>query len=99
MKFKGTKGYWTSSKQIGKKGHCSLAQVFCNDNSLLTLDSTETEEESSYNALLISKAPEMFELLIKVSNFLKYQSEIDKTTGCISAYNDCLRVLKSASEF
>ncbi len=75
MEFKGTKGKWTPSKQRGKKGHCILAQVFCEEESLLILNPKDNEEESSYNSLLISKAPEMLEILKTIVDDFDFVNE------------------------
>jgi len=68
MEFKGTKGNWKPSKQRGQKGSCILAQVFCDEEYLLSFKATEIQEEASYNALLVSKAPEMLEMLKQIDD-------------------------------
>lgn len=64
FEFKGTKGKWSYSKQKGIKNHCFQAQVWNeNGDSMAIIEPTDNEYEASANALLISKAPEMLEML------------------------------------
>ncbi len=68
MEFKGTEGNWEVSRcQISEKitissGLFCVADVFCYD----VLCGTNDIEEAYYNALLISKAPEMLEMLKEI---------------------------------
>jgi hypothetical protein len=83
--FKGTKGKWDYSKQTGNIGHCFQAQIWRQDTkSLVIINPTETEQEANSNALLISKAPEMLEMLedilsgMRGENFEVTELEIEK---------------------
>jgi len=50
MEFKGTKGEWTYSRQIGIPGHCTCAQLWDGDGKKLAVINTiESEEEASSN--------------------------------------------------
>ena len=52
--------------------HCFQAQVWKQDsNSLAVLNSTKEEQEANANALLISKAPEMLEMLKDAAQILR----------------------------
>ena len=61
MKFKGTKGKWKYTEYM------SLYPVI-NERGDDLCDSDNFELEAKYNALLMSKAPEMLEMLIKCTN-------------------------------
>lgn len=63
MEFKGSKGKWNldENQVIVKK---EIGDWVC---ALYHTDIT-TKEESKYNGLLISKAPEMLEMLVKITN-------------------------------
>ena len=75
MEFKGTKGKW----KVGKRNNC----IISDDETSLTIKGTTglstiryyggnliCESVSKENALLISKAPEMLEMLINVKDYL-----------------------------
>jgi hypothetical protein len=73
MKFKGTKGNWFTLNQNDEKlwfnisSHKSvIARTFYGPAEPIV-----TEQEAQYNALLISKAPEMLEMLIKYNSIIK----------------------------
>jgi hypothetical protein len=62
--FKGTKGKWIRKEVITDNGFfqkvsVDLAESICNVT-------TRDHERSIYNALLISKAPEMLEMLVEM---------------------------------
>lgn len=64
MEFKGTKGKWSFSHQKGEYNSCFQAQIWREDGfSLALIEPTKNENEATYNALLISKAPEMLKEL------------------------------------
>ncbi len=75
MEFKGTKGKWESSRQKGVPGHCYQAQVFVDGISMACIEPTDQEEEASANALLISKAPEMLEMLKEANKVIEWYME------------------------
>jgi hypothetical protein len=70
MEFKGTKGKWRNivlgdRNVIGNDENSTLHFIDC---WLAGIGGIETNEEAKANALLISKAPEMLEMLEKVLN-------------------------------
>jgi hypothetical protein len=91
MEFKGTKGKWDISRcQISEQitinaGLFNIANVFCYD----ILCGTNDIEEAYYNSLLISKAPEMLEMLEKI------MKTYDKGT---QTYLECEQLIKEATE-
>lgn len=95
MEFKGTKGSWILTPKINRiiVGK-SIADVWGFDAHI----DDKSNREMKANALLISKAPEMLGMLLKISKFLKWQSEIDKTDSCKKAYNDIDNLIKQATE-
>jgi hypothetical protein len=67
MEFKGTKGKWEINKRASRN-------VRCNNLTIANCSSSqdgENEIEEKANALLISKAPEMLEMLIKCNAIIK----------------------------
>ncbi len=111
MEFKGTKGPWMLGSDCNIISPVVVERIKqYNNEDLANEDGSIAQcwedfyddliiprKESEYNALLISKAPEMLEMLIKISNFLK--SQLDKTNGTINCYNDCITLIKEATEF
>lgn len=71
MEFKGTKGEWSSCncKWVLSEGHCgSIATVnYSLEGEHWSEGDNPILEESKYNSLLISKAPEMLEMLIELA--------------------------------
>lgn len=65
MEFKGTAGKW---KIKGKKGLTITIQNGIELNPICKIDDDKLNCEHKYNALLISKAPEMLEMLNYISN-------------------------------
>lgn len=63
MEFKGTKGQWYSVEYAGNY-ILQAGENYGDDN---ILDAENVDIEAKYNALLISKAPEMLEMLISLS--------------------------------
>lgn len=64
FEYLGKKGPWSSSKQKGNPGHCSVAQVWDNTGkSLAVIEPSEIEIESSATARLMAAAYTMFEEL------------------------------------
>jgi hypothetical protein len=62
MEFKGTKGKW----------EVTVSNEYCGDYSIRTENGSATSFEDEANALLISKAPEMLEMLNNQLEFLIY---------------------------
>jgi len=77
--FKGTKEEWKSEPQRGSKNNCFQAQVFCGNQSIAVVDSTEDPSESTANAKLIACAPEMLEKLIDIESFATLKPEYRKS--------------------
>ncbi len=68
MEFKGTKGKWIQNKHIIESElQCDIAQIW-----------DFNDEENQANALLISKAPEMLDMLINLHEFLENKLENTK---------------------
>lgn len=64
MEFKGTKGKW---KLFGKKKSKIIIQNGVQIDLICKVDDDKLNCEHNYNALLISKAPEMLEFLNQLS--------------------------------
>lgn len=74
MKTKHTPGPWQPSKQHGKPGHCTAAQVFTGHGkelSIATMEPTTDSVEASANAILMAAAPELLEAAIAVLTSLE----------------------------
>ena len=72
MEFKGTKGSW--SYEITKKGHCKISgnnwSNFCKVYTR-TDGFSDFKEVTQANAKLISCAPEMLKILVKIHRTIK----------------------------
>ena len=62
MEFKGTKGRW----EINRWGN-----VFGENEEVAYMPSLTPKKEKEANALLISKAPEMLEMLKNINNYIE----------------------------
>jgi hypothetical protein len=80
MEFKGTKGKWFSS---------SLEIISMPTQTKIGKISGNNYEEARFNAQLISKAPEMLDMLKKI------MKTYDKGT---QTYLDCQKLIKEATE-
>ena len=81
MEFKGTKGKWNYEK--GTYLENTIFFSFNNGEIIKVSninDNDEATEETKYNALLISRAPEMLEKLSEIVNIL----DIKCTDGCVN---------------
>lgn len=91
MEFKGTKGKWvllTGYKSCGVSIGNRSTMVFSNDC-----------EEDLANALLISKAREMLEMLIKAKDEIEYLSdELNTDLRYNSVFKDLEKLIKEATE-
>jgi hypothetical protein len=74
MEFKGTKGKWEFSENGG---------VHVTTNSGMICDLITSSQKDKYNALLISKAPEMLEMLERT------KVELSRIKGSMMAHPDC----------
>jgi hypothetical protein len=83
MEFKGTKGSWEINPRASRNVRCgNITIANCSSG-----QNGDNEEEEKFNAKLIAKAPEMFEMLkILVSHYnsgdsvgLSLRSDVDKT--------------------
>lgn len=86
MEFKGTKGKWTLYKT--NKGHYKLSGEkwinFCKIYAITKDNSFEDDKETQANALLISKAPEMLELLTQLRDTEDFGiAEVEQITELI----------------
>ena len=70
MEFKGTKGKWVKFNSRIEQTHGYTTSVICRFEPNMS-------NQSRYNALLISKAPELLEMLIKCNNMLATTTEHD----------------------
>ena len=85
MEFKGTKGKWyrnTKSKIV--------SSVYSENEEKLIHISGKNNDEAKANALLISKAPEMLEMLKEISN--------DRLWGTDDDFNKLEQLIKEATE-
>ena len=81
MKFKGTKGKWEFSENGG---------VYVTTNSGMICDLITSSQKDKANALLISKAPEMLELL---------QSLVSSEMTPLAIRKQAKQLIKEATEF
>lgn len=70
MEFKGTKGKWEIKKRANGCFYIN-AQSWGKFCQVYSITDTKWEEQSKANALLISKAPEMLEMLKEIKSRLK----------------------------
>jgi hypothetical protein len=81
MEFKGTKGKW----------EVTISNEYCGDYSIRTENGSATSFEDDANALLISKAPEMLEMLKVIF--------LEKLNGTnIITYEPIEQLIKEATE-
>lgn len=67
MEFKGTKGKWVVKRAKRTFPSCTKWQIINeNEDSLFEVELAESDEAMEANALLISKAPEILEMLIRM---------------------------------
>lgn len=102
MEFKGTKGKWSYAVFSGDNnctiyalGNKCLVSMLPKDFSMCTKEETEKEKkEQRYNALLISKAPEMLEFLTQ----LRYACENGLIQDLEELGESTNKLIKSATE-
>lgn len=101
--FKGTKGEFSFSPQKGIKGHCFIAQVWSSlqENAVVNVESTNSEEEANANAELITDAfnvigiyglcpSELFEKYNELARMLvKARTTISRLKNSMRAHPDC----------
>ena len=68
MEFKGTKGKWIIAQNNVNIWADNTKVANCDNNSQASMYRIKDEEEMKYNALLISKAPEMLEMLQSIAD-------------------------------
>jgi hypothetical protein len=91
MEFKGTKGKWKIKKRrnncfyIKAESWSNFCQVYT-----ITDGGMSTNKEAKANALLISKAPEMLEMLKEIHSFLSSGTRINS--------DDIYQLIKEATE-
>ena len=99
MEFRGTKGEWKTDTYTSENGRETT--IVCNtdynsnrtDIHVLFSAIDETEKQTNRaNALLISKAPEMLEMLKKV----RFYAEFDSMR--LDLYNEIEQLIKEATE-
>ena len=94
----GTECYHNEINIHDNTGRIIASVNYSTDTPNMGWGKNETIEKWKANAQLIATAPKMLETLNKVATFLKWQSEVDKTDGCINAYNDCIKVINQATK-
>jgi len=73
--FKGTKGKWIDRSHLSKDVTHIVRRIDTEDGTSICIVRTNNQEQAEYNALLISKAPEMLEALkdlVKQNEFRGY---------------------------
>lgn len=75
--FKGTKGKWYHEN--GKSVSIFHPKIIGERICTVIISGFEPTEEDFYNALLISKAPEMLEMLIEICNSTKNEMDYKLT--------------------
>jgi hypothetical protein len=99
MEFKGTKGKWVLGEQ-----RKSYRYIDCPDGSWYEMArvvievSRKTSESGKANALLISKAPEMLEMLQKCRTQLVLCTLLDKSGQCSEMVEEIEQLIKEATE-
>ena len=80
MEFKGTKGKWnqnlfTHSRLVFVNQGATICEMMPTNFKYCEKDEIDSlQKEIEYNALLISKAPEMLELLQRIEKILTYET-------------------------
>lgn len=80
--FKGTKGKWIlreNKSTIMSEEKCLIARVFDGKGNALLTDKSQSDIIVEANALLISKAPEMLEMLKRCERTLREVYEVETT--------------------
>jgi hypothetical protein len=88
MEFKGTKGKWLVKEH----------NAFSGEYYLRTKDNDVEVEEDKYNALLISKAPEMLEMLNDLHGRIDFSWEAWGSNEGIELSNKIKQLIKEATE-
>ena len=76
MEFKGTKEKW----EVFTDSYTNEITIYPSDSTVAICSVANTYERNKYDALLISKAPEMLEKLSEIVNIL----DIKCTDGCVN---------------
>lgn len=88
MKFLGTAGKWKVERD-GDEHHVYLQEFGCFGTSYIAKEICQGNDEGAYDALLISKSPEMFALLLELLESGKLTKEQELRTH---------KLLKEATE-
>jgi hypothetical protein len=89
MEFKGTKGKWEIRKGVFGFDE-GVTLISSNVDIAMVYQGTENVYEEEANALLISKAPEMLEMLKEIHSFLSSGTRINS--------DDIYQLIKEATE-
>lgn len=95
MEFKGTQGKWKCFKNAD---YWVVSDMTGASVVIQSKSSCSSPFHAEANALLISKAPEMFETLEKTVVVLKMLSLIDKSKICENQINKIEKLIKEATE-
>ena len=99
MEFKGTKGKWIIAQNNVNIWADNTKVANCDNNSQASMYRIKDEEEMKYNALLISKAPEMLEMLkelVKSADDMFNNGEPSETY--YQLINKTEKIIKEATE-
>lgn len=91
MKFKGTKGKWTFN-------HNMVTTVEIKTDDTICLKPAILDDNWEANALLISKAPEMFDMLEKCRTQLILCTLLDRSGQCLEMVDEIEQLIKEATE-
>lgn len=100
MEFKGTKGKWKAKEinfryAVGSKENGNINFIDCWRQGI---GGIKTNEEAEANALLISKAPEMLEMLNHLSSSIDFSFDAWGSNQGIELFNKIEQLIKEATE-
>ena len=103
METKFTKGEWILRENLStimSEENCLIARVFDGKGIALLENKEQSDEIVTANALLISKAPEMFEMLESILELQKenYGSGMNTHLALITKSKEIEQLLKEATE-
>jgi hypothetical protein len=97
MEFKGTKGQWYIDTELEYMNEYDVkVRVISSDNDEEFVNIFGNNEEDEANALLISKAPEMLEMLIEFVNM--FEGVLNEGTPSFLLHESTKQLIKEATE-